>query len=720
MARITLTMIVRDEAEIIERCLDSARPHIDSYVICDTGSTDDTVERIENALSDLPGTIHHRRWVDFGHNRTELAELASGVADHQLLLDADMTLDVDGALPPLEPGIAYLARHHGEVEYLAPRLIDGKHPWRWQGSTHEHLDSSSSYRVELLQGVSVVHHGDGADQGRRRFERDRELLERDLADNPDDPRTRFYLGLVLLGLGETAAARSHLLWRVDCGAPPADERYFAALRVAQIDAQTGVNALASARRVVRLDRSRAEGRVHLAAVLRQMGRPRAGRRAASRARARKSPPLASFVVPGATSWEAKLEMTRCSLDMGRRHRVIASATRLLESAEADTRARTAGHELVESAWMVRPPPKRRSPLTSLRPTQIPTDIGWRVELDCLPRWRTTNPSIVATPAGLILTTKLTNAGSSGGPYEFSDRSRRVRVLNARIDLDHELNVVGTDPIDDPGYTLQAQHAPTVGTEDLRPIRVGESCLALGWAREFGRPNVCGPVIVDLDNGPPRLLPQPDPDRHEKNWMPFMQGGRLMVATRIDPLTVYEITSDGGLELVAAAPATGVGVTWRGGSQGVPFDEGWLFVVHERLTHRNSFSYQHRFALIDSAMTLVAATDPFVLTGAAVEFVGGLAWWQDRLLLGLGIHDATAQLRAVDSDWVRSALREPVLGRVESRRRRELERWPALLSTGATPAPYLSPINQPLRTHPGADGRMLPRAAVIHGARLSRM
>ena len=35
-------MIVRDEAHILERCLDSARPLIDALVVCDTGSRDGT------------------------------------------------------------------------------------------------------------------------------------------------------------------------------------------------------------------------------------------------------------------------------------------------------------------------------------------------------------------------------------------------------------------------------------------------------------------------------------------------------------------------------------------------------------------------------------------------------------------------------------------------------------------------------------------------------
>ena len=39
-------MIVRDEATIITKCLDSVVKYLDYWVICDTGSTDQTKEII--------------------------------------------------------------------------------------------------------------------------------------------------------------------------------------------------------------------------------------------------------------------------------------------------------------------------------------------------------------------------------------------------------------------------------------------------------------------------------------------------------------------------------------------------------------------------------------------------------------------------------------------------------------------------------------------------
>ena len=75
---ICLNMIVRDEAHVISRCIKAARPHINSYCIVDTGSTDRTKEIVKELLADIPGDIHDRPWINFGHNRTEALQLAQG------------------------------------------------------------------------------------------------------------------------------------------------------------------------------------------------------------------------------------------------------------------------------------------------------------------------------------------------------------------------------------------------------------------------------------------------------------------------------------------------------------------------------------------------------------------------------------------------------------------------------------------------------------------
>ena len=100
---VCLNMIVKNEAPVICRCIDSVRPIIDYWVIVDTGSIDGTQDIIRQQLSDLPGELHERPWRDFAYNRSEALELARGKSDYTLIIDADDSLEIerDRTLPAL-------------------------------------------------------------------------------------------------------------------------------------------------------------------------------------------------------------------------------------------------------------------------------------------------------------------------------------------------------------------------------------------------------------------------------------------------------------------------------------------------------------------------------------------------------------------------------------------------------------------------------------------
>ena len=202
---ICLCMIVRNEAAVIGRCLASVRSLISSWVIVDTGSTDGTRELIRAALAGVPGELHERPWVDFGHNRSELVELARGHGDYLLLIDADMTLA--GELPADLDAEAYSLRQgDGVLAYRNVRLVRGDLPWRYVGATHEYIECvAHAVEARPLDTAWIEDHGDGGAKADK-FERDRRLLEADLARRPDDPRSTFYLAQTLRDLGEREAA----------------------------------------------------------------------------------------------------------------------------------------------------------------------------------------------------------------------------------------------------------------------------------------------------------------------------------------------------------------------------------------------------------------------------------------------------------------------------------------------------------------------------------
>lgn len=218
MTTIALAMIVRDESAVIERCLASVRDVVDTWTIVDTGSQDDTKARIRKAMSNLPGAIFDRPWQDFATNRNELLALARPTADYLLLVDADMTLeldDLDAFRRLTEPRYDVLVT--GGIEYRMPYLVCSDLPWRYRGHTHEFLDcDGDAPGPNPIDGVRLHHHGDGGSKAQK-FQRDLALLTQALRETPDDSRSVFYLAQTRESLGDLTGALAAYRRRLELG-----------------------------------------------------------------------------------------------------------------------------------------------------------------------------------------------------------------------------------------------------------------------------------------------------------------------------------------------------------------------------------------------------------------------------------------------------------------------------------------------------------------------
>ena len=100
---ICLNMIVKNESHIIEKTLENLCSKIafDYWVICDTGSTDNTAEIITDFFSkkNIKGELFYDKWVHFAHNRTLALQRAFKKTDLLLVFDADDEIVGEIALP---------------------------------------------------------------------------------------------------------------------------------------------------------------------------------------------------------------------------------------------------------------------------------------------------------------------------------------------------------------------------------------------------------------------------------------------------------------------------------------------------------------------------------------------------------------------------------------------------------------------------------------------
>ena len=203
--KLCLNMIVKNESRVIQRLLESVVNYIDCYCICDTGSTDDTIEIIKTFFNSqkipIPGKIIREPFRDFGYNRTFALKACESIdVKYILLLDADMILKVNPSITKTEfqnklTGDAYYIFQGSDTFfYKNVRVVKNKLGMVYWGVTHEYVKTPEGTKYEQIEKTEVFINdiGDGGCKSDK-FVRDVNLLKKGLEDEPNNDRYTFYL-----------------------------------------------------------------------------------------------------------------------------------------------------------------------------------------------------------------------------------------------------------------------------------------------------------------------------------------------------------------------------------------------------------------------------------------------------------------------------------------------------------------------------------------------
>jgi len=193
---ITAVLIVKNEAQVIARCLRSLIDKVDFICICDTGSTDDTLEVIADTLR----LTQHAAWQVPWHNDYSQARNANMARALTLFPDTDLFLHIDadeeliGELPVDEA--LQRTGHRIQVKMpqgnTFPRAFLSPPAARFTGRFHELLELPLS---PILSNCYLMSHADGARAKDPSTQaNDLKLIEDLLAENPKDIRLMVQMG----------------------------------------------------------------------------------------------------------------------------------------------------------------------------------------------------------------------------------------------------------------------------------------------------------------------------------------------------------------------------------------------------------------------------------------------------------------------------------------------------------------------------------------------
>jgi tetratricopeptide (TPR) repeat protein len=217
-----LNMIVKNESKIITRLFDSVINIIDTYVICDTGSTDNTIDVITNYFNErnISGKVVKEEFKNFCHNRNFALNSCIGMSDYILLMDADMQLKIGNfdKMKLWDNDCYYLLQGNDDFHYKNMRIVKNKMGPSYIGVTHEYLNIPDGYRTgEIKKNELFINDiGDGGCK-QNKFERDVRLLTDGIKEEPNNVRYHFYLANTLFDLGRYDDAITYYKKRIEFG-----------------------------------------------------------------------------------------------------------------------------------------------------------------------------------------------------------------------------------------------------------------------------------------------------------------------------------------------------------------------------------------------------------------------------------------------------------------------------------------------------------------------
>ncbi|MBQ8894879.1 MAG: glycosyltransferase family 2 protein [Clostridia bacterium] len=199
MATISLCMIVKNEEEVLARCLNSAKDAVDEIIIVDTGSTDSTRE-IAQSFTDQ---VYSFDWID-DFSAARNYSFSKAAMDYCMWLDADDVLEEPQRLAELKKELTcqmvMMPYRVGGLTYYRERLIRRDGGMKWEGAVHEAISPVGEI---IYSDISVTHRKEKATDPDRNLR----IYEKELAAGKVlPPRDQFYYARELTYHGKEAAA----------------------------------------------------------------------------------------------------------------------------------------------------------------------------------------------------------------------------------------------------------------------------------------------------------------------------------------------------------------------------------------------------------------------------------------------------------------------------------------------------------------------------------
>jgi hypothetical protein len=205
----------------------------------------------------------------------------------------------------------------------------------------------------------------------------------------------------------------------------------------------------------------------------------------------------------------------------------------------------------------------------------------------------------------------------------------------------------------------------VGLEDARLIKWNDKFYLTGVRRDLDTIGTGRMELSELeftDNEVKEVsrfrIPGPPPDNEycNKNWMPILNKPFHYVKWTNGTQIVKVIPEENRTETVVLKDWVQAPKDLRGGSQVLPYKDGYLTINHETdlfksEAGRKNATYRHKFTYWDKDWNIQKFSPAFSFLEGQIEFCCGMAKYQDDYLLTFGFQDNAAYILKVPGHFM---------------------------------------------------------------------
>ena len=662
-----LNMIVRNESKVITRLLNSVLPIIDTYVICDTGSTDDTVSIIKDFFDSrgIQGEVITEPFKNFGYNRTFALKAAKGKATYALLLDADMIFKIEPNFNKelLTADSYMIIQKGGGLSYYNTRLIRLDIDAKCVGPTHEYYDLPSGSRSEKLDSIWIDDIGDGGSKGDK-FERDIRLLKQGIEEEPNNGRYYFYLANSYFNIGKNVECIPYYKKRIEIGGW-VEEVFYAHLNLghAYISTKQDELALSIWMDAYNLHSVRSETIYEICKYYRLKGKNKIAMAFCVLGKSIPYPKNDTLFIHNdvyETGFDYELSIIGFYNNHPNIHKVIC---RLMNNSKQSYSNHLSNYKFYC--------PKLNSPLYMIKKIGgIPMKDNINV---CGTEYvmNGSNPCIFKAESGYnssnsskyMINIRFVNyLLNRNGSYHFAVNDGKIATVNKIYNLDNNLNIIEESV---KVFIPETNSLRYVGMEDLKPFATPNNTIFIGTCEDPIRNKISmgyGKVNLNEEENTLKynVVSTPFNSECEKNWVFYNDtNGNTNVIYKWYPLTIGQINSNDisrpTLEIKQTKNMPPYFQNVRGSSNGSEIGDELWFLVHV-VEYSQPREYYHFFAVFDKyTMDIKRWSHLFKFEGEKIEYALGLIVEEKRIIISYSKWDSEPAIGIYNKEKVESEM-----------------------------------------------------------------